>query len=167
MTDRDWDAELRKIDQEMAKSSSQPPPAAPSPSRAPAASSPPMGGMPSLTPGLASGGMGVYSFSNTGAAQTDGASITNIDNLDPIGDYIARSTAYTTDTVTLTTPGFANVNASVITYNPIAISPTTRTLGWSGMCRQHLLIRQDLRNWLSAGTNHQRCRPKRDSRRFH
>ncbi len=81
---------------------------------------------------IASGGMGVYSFSNTAAAQLDGAIITNLDNLDPIGDYFARATAYTTDTVTLTTPGYANVNATVATYNPIAISPTTRTLGWSG-----------------------------------
>ncbi|WKW11696.1 hypothetical protein Strain138_000954 [Pseudogemmatithrix spongiicola] len=41
MTDRDWDAELKKIDAEMAKQASRP---APAPSRAPAAPSAPSGG---------------------------------------------------------------------------------------------------------------------------
>jgi len=42
MTERDWDAELKKIDAEMAKQASRP---APTPSRAPAAPSAPSGGV--------------------------------------------------------------------------------------------------------------------------
>lgn len=49
MTDRDWDAELRKIDQEMAKAASRP---APAPSAPPAAApSAPMGAPMSLPSG--------------------------------------------------------------------------------------------------------------------
>lgn len=59
MTERDWDAELRKIDQEMAKAASRPaPPPAASPASAPSAplslpsaapSAAPLGGAPTTT----------------------------------------------------------------------------------------------------------------------
>ncbi|MBX3133468.1 MAG: hypothetical protein KF689_08815 [Gemmatimonadaceae bacterium] len=66
MSERDWDAELRKIDAEMAKAANQPPPARPA--AAPAAAPAPGAGAPSASAPLAGGlglppattGFGVY-----------------------------------------------------------------------------------------------------------
>lgn len=80
-----------------------------------------------------SGGMGVYAWSNTGAAQGDNASITSNsvppDTTSPTAVYVARSTAYATDTITITSGTTPSINVSVVTYNSLAISPTLKTMG--------------------------------------
>lgn len=76
----------------------------------------------------ASGGMGVYNWSNTGAAQADGALLTYTPSLDDVVDYDARLTSYTNDTITMTSPGYANITRTVRTYDPLDISPTAVTL---------------------------------------
>jgi len=75
----------------------------------------------------ATGGMGVYTWSN---AAGDGSSITStsdpIDFLANTADYVARATANATDTITVTS-GTATATLSVITYNSLAVSPTVIT----------------------------------------
>lgn len=72
----------------------------------------------------ATGGTGTYTWSHTLAASTDGS--TMIPNND-IMDYTARLTGYQTDVVTVTS-GPASVSATVVTYDPLNISPTTLTM---------------------------------------
>lgn len=69
MSERDWDAELRKIDEEMAKQASRPAPARPAPAAAPATSvgaAAPIGGLAGLPAGFgapaapATTNLGVY-----------------------------------------------------------------------------------------------------------
>ncbi len=54
----------------------------------------------------AAGGMGVYTWANTAGAQADNSSITStsapVSFVSPQAEYIARRTAYTTDTITVT-----------------------------------------------------------------
>ncbi len=78
-----------------------------------------------------SGGMGVYNWTITGAASGDGAAITFSSPTDTVADYNARLTSYTTDIITTTSPGYANITTNVATYDAITISPTTATLGVS------------------------------------
>ncbi len=73
----------------------------------------------------ASGGTGSYVWGNTAAAITDGATI--LAAPPNMADYLSRSTAYTTDTVSVTS-GPATVNATVATYDPLNISPSLITM---------------------------------------
>lgn len=88
-----------------------------------------------VIPITVSGGMGVYTWSNTGAAQADNASITSYsvlpDRTSPTAEYVARSTAYTTDTITITSGTTTPKTVSVVTYNSLAISPVTITMAVS------------------------------------
>lgn len=71
----------------------------------------------------ADGETGSYAWSITGPASADGATITTPG---ANADYTGRLTAYTTDTVTVTSATALNVN--VITYDPISVSPATVTI---------------------------------------
>lgn len=71
----------------------------------------------------ATGESGSYSWSITGPASGDGATITTPGIT---SDYTGRLTAYTTDTITVTSLTSATVN--VITFEPIGISPSSLTL---------------------------------------
>ena len=75
--------------------------------------------------------MGVYDWTNTAIAITDGASIVFNNPTDPIVDYTARNTAYATDTITMKTPAFPDTIIAVVTYDPLSISPTSVTMGVS------------------------------------
>ncbi len=70
------------------------------------------------------GGMGVYNWSITPAAITDGAAITYSFPSDGEVFYDARLTLHTTDTLTMTTPGFANITRTITTYDTLTINPT-------------------------------------------
>ena len=72
------------------------------------------------------GGMGVYTWSNTAG---DGSSITSTSDpdhfLDPSADYVARATNFATDVITVRS-GSLTATVNVTTYAlPLAISPTT------------------------------------------
>ena len=75
------------------------------------------------------GGMGVYDWSITGPASADGAAVIFTDASDPTADYDTRVTAYTTDTLTVTSPGYTNITRTIATYDPLSINPTTATVG--------------------------------------
>lgn len=76
----------------------------------------------------ATGGTGTYTWTNTLAASTDGSTITS--NNDTM-DYTSRLTSYQTDVVTLTS-GASSTSATVVTYDPLTISPSTVTLMING-----------------------------------
>lgn len=71
----------------------------------------------------ASGGTGAYTWSNTAGA--DGATILAVPP--NTADYLSRASVYATDTVTLTS-GATNITATVATYSPLVISPTTLSI---------------------------------------
>lgn len=71
----------------------------------------------------ASGGNGTYTWSITGAASADGATITTPG---ATSDYTGRLTPYTTDTVTVTSITSADV--TVVTFEPLAISTNSLIL---------------------------------------
>jgi alpha-tubulin suppressor-like RCC1 family protein len=92
----------------------------------------PLSMMPSVTqyiqPGdpisfAATGSTGSYVWSITPAASGDGATITTPG---AASDYTGRLTAYASDTVTVTSA--TSLNISVITYNPISMSPGSLTM---------------------------------------
>lgn len=72
----------------------------------------------------ASGGTGSYTWSITAPAAGDGATITTPGTT---SDYTGRLTAYTTDTVKVTS--VTSLDVSIVTYNPISVSPTPVTIG--------------------------------------
>ncbi len=74
----------------------------------------------------ASGATGAYTWAITGAASTDLATITPSATT-VNADYSSRATSYTTDTVSLSSGG-NTLTASVVTYDPLTISPTTVTM---------------------------------------
>lgn len=77
----------------------------------------------------ASGASGIYTWAITAAATTNLATITPSAST-ITADYSSRATSYTTDTVTLSS-GVSSVTASVVTYDPLAISPTSLTMAIS------------------------------------
>lgn len=72
----------------------------------------------------ASGSVGGYTWAITGPATADSATITTPGTT---SDYVARLTAYTQDTITITS-GASNLNVAVTTYSPISISPAGPTV---------------------------------------
>jgi hypothetical protein len=74
------------------------------------------------------GGMGIYNWTITGPATSDGALI-DFTPTNPVADYDARLTSYAPDTITISSPGSGDVTVAVTTYDPIGISPKTVTVG--------------------------------------
>ncbi len=72
-----------------------------------------------------SGGSGYYVWSNTAGAISDGADV--IADTPTTADYTGRTTAYATDTVTLTAWS-VSTTATATTYAPLTISPTMITM---------------------------------------
>ncbi len=84
----------------------------------------------------ASGGTGSYSWGITTAAFTDviaaagiGPLAAQTDTTNPT-DYLSRGTSYQSDTITLTSGG-VSTTVTVITYDPMSLSPTTVSLAVS------------------------------------
>jgi alpha-tubulin suppressor-like RCC1 family protein len=77
----------------------------------------------------ATGGTGNYTWSNTLAASTDGSTIDGTAIV--TADYTARLTSYQTDVVTLS-DGANSVSASVVTYDPLSISPSSLVIAING-----------------------------------
>lgn len=71
----------------------------------------------------ADGESGSYTWSITGPASGDGATITTPGIT---SDYTGRLTSYTTDTVTVTS--FTSATVNIVTFDPISISPGSVTI---------------------------------------